>query len=283
MVRIVSDSTGDLTKELRDRYNIAVIPLHIILGDDEYRDGLEITDKEIFAWSDANNTTPKTSAVSITDTMEILKPMVDAGDDVVVYTISSLISTTSNVVRMAAEELGAEDKVFVVDSANLTTGIAILAVEGAKMAEAGASASEIVAKMEELKPLLRTSFVVDTLEYLHRGGRCSSVAALAGSALKLHPRIVLKNGTMTADKKYRGKIDMVIKSYVKDLEPELLKASPEMVCISHSPCEDGIVESVIEYLESLNHFKEIIDAPAGGVICSHCGPGTLGVEFILNE
>lgn len=281
MVRIVSDSTGDLTKELQDRYDIAVIPLHIILGDDEYRDGLEITDKEIFAWSDANNTTPKTSAVSITDTMEILKPMVEAGDDVVVYTISSLISTTSNVVRMAAEELDAEDKVFVVDSANLTTGIAILAVEGAKMAAAGASASEIVAKMEELKPLLRTSFVVDTLEYLHRGGRCSSVAALAGSALKLHPRIVLKDGTMSADKKYRGKIDMVIKSYVKDLEPELLKANPEMVCISHSPCGDGIVEGVIEYLKSLNYFKEIVDAPAGGVICSHCGPGTLGVEFIL--
>ena len=283
MVKIICDSTGDLTKELQERFDITVLPLYIILDEKEYRDGIDITDREIFEWSDKNKTTPKTSAVSMEDTLNLLRPIVEAGDEAVVFTISASMSTTNNVIKMAAAELDAEDKVFAIDSANLSTGVGILAIEGAKMAKAGAAGAEIAARMEELKPLVRASFVVDTLTYLHRGGRCSSVAALAGSALKLHPRIVVKDGAMSADKKYRGKMDSVIKNYVHDLEPLYLKAKPDFALVTHSPCDQSIVDTVIDYLKSLNKFTEIIDAHAGGVICSHCGPGTLGVIFMMEE
>lgn len=283
MVKIICDSTGDLSPELQKRFDIAVLPLYIILDEEEYRDGIDITDKEIFEWSDMHKTTPKTSAVSMEDTLNLLRPIVEAGDEAVVFTISASMSTTNNVIKMAAAELGAEDKVFAVDSANLSTGVGILAIEGARMAKAGAKGSEIAARMEELKPLVRASFVVDTLTYLHRGGRCSSVAALAGSALKLHPRIVVSEGAMHADKKYRGRMDSVIMNYVRDLEADFLKAKPDFALVTHSPCDDEIVGKVMDYLKGLNHFTEIIDAHAGGVICSHCGPGTLGVIFMMQE
>ena len=148
------------------------------------------------------------------------------------------------------------------------------------MAGNGATGKEIAEKMEELKPLVRASFVVDTLTYLHRGGRCSGVAALAGSALKLHPKIVVENGKMAPQKKYRGKIDRVILDYVHDLEQDLKSAKKERVFITHSGCDAVVVEAVRSYLEGLQVFDEILETRAGGVISSHCGPGTLGVLFI---
>jgi DegV family protein with EDD domain len=129
---------------------------------------------------------------------------------------------------------------------------------------------------------VRSSFVVDTLVYLHRGGRCNSVAALAGGVLKLHPKIVVANGSMSADKKYRGKIGKVIIDYVKDLESELTNADKDRVFITHSGCEQEIIDEVYTYLENLHHFDEILITRAGGVISSHCGPGTLGVMYIDN-
>ena len=150
------------------------------------------------------------------------------------------------------------------------------------MANEGKSAAQIVAKIEELKPLVSASFVVDTLTYLHRGGRCSSVAALAGGVLKLHPKIVVENGKMDASKKYRGKIQSVILSYAKDMEEDLKAAKNDRVFITHSGCDESIINEVHEYLASLNVFKEILVTRAGGVISSHCGPGTLGVLFIKN-
>ena len=181
---------------------------------------------------------------------------------------------------MAAEDLGAEEQVFVVNSWNLSTGIGLQVIEAAIMAQAGKSGKEIASAMEELKKKVRASFVVDTLTYLYRGGRCSGLAALAGGMLKLHPKIVVKEGVMGADKKYRGKISVAIKAYAKDLEEELLTAKKDRVFITHSGCDREIVDSVRVYLESLNHFDEILETRAGGVISSHCGPGTLGILFI---
>ena len=281
MVRIVSDSTGDLSKELQERYDIKILPLHIVLGEEEFRDGIEITDTEIFKWADENKTTPKTSAVALGDALDLLRPMVEAGDEVVVYTISSSMSTTNNVIKMAAKELHAEDKVFVINTWSLSMGIALLAIEGSIMAKAGATGAEIAERMNELKKQVRASFVVDTLTYLHRGGRCSSVAALAGSALKLHPKIVLKEGAMYPDKKYRGKMDAVIMNYAEDLKEELLEAKTDRIALVNAKCDPEIVSAVREYLKSLGRFDEIIEGNAGGVICSHCGPGTLGVMYIV--
>ena len=196
------------------------------------------------------------------------------------FSISASMSTSGNVMRLAAEELEAGDLVTVIDSANLSTGIGHLVIEAALMAQDGKDAQTIAQTIEELKPRVRASFVVDTLTYLYRGGRCSAVAAMAGGVLKLHPKIVVENGAMDATKKYRGKLDNVILSYTKDMEEALKAAKPDRVFITHSGCDKATVDKVREYLKGLNHFNEIIETRAGGVISSHCGPGTLGVLFI---
>ena len=281
MIRIAADSTCDLSKELIDKYNISIIPLHIVLEDKEYRDGFDITPDEIYEWSDKNNTTPKTSAVGFEDAENAIKPIADTDDEMIIFTISEKMSTTANVFRMAAEELEVEDRVSVIESANLSTGIGLLVIEAAIMAAEGRTRKEIVGFIEDMKPQVRSSFVVDTLTYLHRGGRCSSVTALAGGMLKLHPKIVVENGAMLATKKYRGKMDSVILDYAKEMEEDLKQAKKDRVFITHSGCNQETIDSVKEYLESLGQFEEILITRAGGVISSHCGPGTLGVLFIV--
>ena len=280
MVKIIADSTCDLSQDLLTKYDISILPLHVLLGEEEYLDGRTITPDQIYSWSDAHKTTPKTSAPSLVEAIELMKPYVEEKREIVCFSISDEMSTSGNVMRLAAEELSAQQLVTVINSANLSTGIGLLVIEAAIMAGNGATGKEIAERMEELKPLVRASFVVDTLTYLHRGGRCSGVAALAGSALKLHPKIIVENGRMTPQKKYRGKIERVILDYVRDLEQDLKSAKKERVFITHSGCDAVVVEAVRSYLEGLRVFDEILETRAGGVISSHCGPGTLGVLFI---
>lgn len=280
MVKIISDSTCDLSPELIAKYDIDILPLHILLGEDEYEDGKNITPEQIYSWSDEKKTTPKTSAPALTDAIELFKPYIDEGREIVCFSISSSMSTSGNVMRIAAEELEAEDCITVIDSANLSTGIGLLVIEAAIMAQNNHTVEEIVSAIEALKPNVRASFVVDTLTYLYRGGRCNAVSAMAGGVLKLHPKIVVENGAMNASKKYRGKINSAIMTYVKDMEDDLKAARPDRVFITHSGCDRTIVEEVHSYLENLGVFSEILETRAGGVISSHCGPGTLGVLFI---
>ena len=228
MVKIISDSTCDLSKDLLEKYDIDIAPLHIVLGEDEYEDGVNITPDEIYKWSDENKETPKTSAAGIEQTTEMMRPYVEA----------------------------------------------------AIMAQEGKNAQEIADRIEHLKPLVRSSFVVDTLTYLHRGGRCTGLAAMAGGVLKLHPKIVVEDGKMRPDKKYRGKMERVVMDYAKDIEEDLKTAKKDRVFITHSGCSEDIIDEVKNYLQTLNIFDEILVTRAGGVISSHCGPGTLGVLYI---
>lgn len=282
-VRIIADSTCDLAYGMVQDYGITIVPLHILLGDKEYFDGRDITPDKIYRWSDENNDTPKTSAVGLREAMEAIEVIKDTNDEIIVFTISEKMSVTANAFRIAAEELDLADRVTVIDSENLSTGIGLLVVEAAIMAKKGMSREKIVAEIERLKPLVRSSFVVDTLTYLHRGGRCSGAAALAGGMLKMHPMIVVKDGAMEATKKYRGKMESVIMEYVKDLEPQLDKAKKDRVFITHSGCKSDVVSAVYNYLVKKDYFEEVIVTRAGGVISSHCGPGTLGVLFIEEE
>ena len=282
-VKIIADSTCDLSKDLLEKCDISVLPLHIVLGDKEYKDGLEISPDEIYEWSNTNKEAPKTSAAAISDTIDIYSKYLKSYDEIICFSISGQMSTTVNVMRMAAEELDSEDKIHIIDSENLSTGGGLLVIEAAIMAKEGKSGIEIIESINELKPFVRASFIVDTLTFLHRGGRCSGVAALAGGALKLHPKIVVENGGMKPDKKYRGKMNSAILSYVKDLEPQIKNAKNDRVFITHSGCEEEIIQSVRQYLSELGHFEEILITRAGGVISSHCGPGTLGVLFIENN
>ena len=242
MVKIFTDSTSDLSKELLEKYNIGVIPLYIHLGDKEYKDGEQIGIQDAFKWSDENKTTPKTAACSVDDVIKAIEPHKETGDDVIIFTISGEMSSTLQVMRMAAEEMEYEDHVFVIDSRNLSTGIGLLIMEAAVMAEDGKSAEEIVAKVNEYIPKSRASFVIDTLVYLARGGSCSAVAALVGGMLNIKPKIVVKDGAMGVDKKYRGPYKKVILQYAKDLEPQMLNAKKDRVFVTHTPCDDGIVE-----------------------------------------
>ena len=280
MVKIISDSTCDLSKELIEKYDIEILPLHIMLGEEEYEDGKSITPDEIYKWSDEHKTTPKTSAAGITQVVDAYRPYLEQGREIVSFSISSEMSTTNNVLRMAALELEAEEQIFVIDSANLSTGIGLLVIEAAIMAQEGKNGAQIVARMEELKPLVKASFVVDTLTYLYRGGRCSGLAAMAGGMLKLHPKIVVENGKMKPEEKFRGKIAKVIMDYVRSMETDLKNAKKDRVFITHSGCDETIISEVKAYLEDMNHFDEILVTRAGCVISSHCGPGTLGVLFI---
>lgn len=280
MVKIIADSTCDLSKDLLEKYDISILPLHILLGETEYLDGVNITPKEIYAWSDAHGATPKTSAPSRDAAAELLKSYVDEGREIVCFSISGEMSASGNVMRMAAEDLEAMNLVRIVDSANLSTGIGHLVIEAAIMAKAGMDADAIVGRIEELKPRVRASFVVDILTFLHRGGRCSGLAAMAGGVLKLHPKILVEDGKMRPGKKYRGRLDKAVMTYVTDMEEELKQAKKDRVFITHSGCNRELVEAVRAYLISLDHFDEVLETVAGGVISSHCGPGTLGVLYI---
>lgn len=282
MVKVITDSTSDLSDEIIKQYDIDILPLYIHLGDKEYKDRIEITVEDIFKWSDENDTTPKTAAPSIEDAMNAIKPYQEQDADIIMFAISEDMSATANVMRLAADALDYSEHVFVINSQNLSTGIGLLVVEAAVMAKQGIPADEIVKRIESLKPYVRASFVVDTLQYLHRGGRCSATAALVGSVFKLKPRIFVKDGKMDAGKKYRGKIEKVIMQYVKEMEDDLKKAKKDRVFITHSGCSTEVLSHVKEYLKELNYFKEIIITNAGGVISSHCGPGTLGVLFIAD-
>lgn len=280
MVKIIADSTCDLSPDLLEKYDVSIIPLHIVLGEKEYEDGRSITPDEIYKWSDEHNATPKTSAASLEQVKAEYEKHLGNYDEIVVFPISSQMSSTINVMKMAAQDLEAEDRIRVIDSENLSTGIGLMVIEAACMAKAGKTASEIEAQILQYVPKVRASFVVDTLVYLHRGGRCSGLAAMLGGAMKLHPMIVVENGKMHSSKKYRGTLNRVITSYVKDLEEALKTARKDRVFITHSGCEQDTIDQVYTYLKELNHFDEILVTRAGGVISSHCGPGTLGVLFI---
>ena len=198
--------------------------------------------------------------------------------DLIFFGISEDMSATCNIVRLVASDLG-YDNCYVIDSMSLSSGIGLQILRAAELAASGMEAKEIVAQIESQRSKVRASFVIDTLTYLHRGGRCSAMTAVVAGALKLKPRISVINGKMDVTKKYRGNIAATIRKYVADLEPDLKAADGKRVFITHSGCDPEIVETVRQFLQGLNHFEEIHETRAGSVISSHCGPNTLGVLF----
>lgn len=225
-----------------------------------------------------NRRTPKTAAVAFDRALDLIRPMKDNGDDVIFIGISGEMSTTCNVLRLVKEELE-YDRMFIIDSGNLSTGIGLQVLRAAGLAAAGRNAESIAAEIENCRDKVRASFVVERLDYLAMGGRCSTVTALLGGKLNLKPRIEVSGGKMSAGKKYRGAQDKVILKYVQDMRDNLLAADPERVFITHSGCPEEVTEQVKRYLEDLGVFQNIHVTRAGGVISSHCGPGTLGVLY----
>lgn len=277
-IKIIADSTCDLSEDIIEKYDISIVPLCILLDGKSYFDGLEITPDEIFRWSDENKTTPKTAAITFEKTLEVFKPFMDNGDDIIFFGISSHMSSTCNVPRI----LGAQedyDRIFVIDSENLSTGIGLQVIKAAELAFEGRTAEEIVDIINADRAKVRASFVVDTLTFLARGGRCTAITAIMANTLKLHPMIIVKDGKMGVGKKYRGRMSVALSAYVDDLSSQLVNADNKRVFITHSGCEQAIIDLVKEKIEALGYFEEILITQAGGVISSHCGPNTLGVLF----
>ncbi len=283
MIRILSDSTCDLSEELLKRYEIKIIPLNIVLDGKSYEDGRDITPDKIYAWADENKTVPKTAACAPGRVKEIFDKYLLRGEEIICFTISSSMSSTYDIMRAVARETGAAEKISVIDSQSLSTGVGLQVIAAAEMAQSGMKREEIVEEVKKLRARVSASFVVDTLTYLHRGGRCSGVSALMGTTLRLHPQINVIGGKMSPGQKYRGKMHKVVGEYVQDQTAEMRKARKNHVFITHSGCDQKMIDAALEQVKALDYFDEIHITRAGGVISSHCGPGTLGVLYIRGE
>lgn len=276
-VIITSDSTTDLSKELIERYGVKIIPLGVTLGDTSYRDGIDINPDMIYEHYKKTGELPKTSAANIDDCINFFTPLVNEGYAIVHFTISSEMSSTFNNTRLAAMEL---DDVYVVDTKNLSTGGGLLVVSACEMALAGKEAAEIAKECEELTAKVDASFVLDDLEFLHKGGRCSALAALGANLLKLKPCIAVRNGKMGVTKKYRGKFGAVLAEYINDCLANLDDIDTSRVFVTHAGCDEEIVNACLEQVKATGAFKEVFLTRAGCTVSSHCGRNTLGVLFI---
>ena len=274
---ISSDSTCDLSQELIDRYQIRILPMGVSLGDKIYRDGIDIIPDDIYAHHEKTGQLPKTSAINMAENTDYFKELTKNGSAVIHFTISSSMSATYNNALIAAEEF---EDVYVIDSKNLSTGNGLLVIAAAEMAKQGAELKEIVQKVSELVDCVDASFVVDNLEYLAKGGRCSAVTAFGANLLQLKICIHVKNSTMGVGKKYRGKFEKVLLGYVADRLENSEDIDLDRVFVTHAGCDPEVVDSVVEAVKSTLPFKEVLVTRAGCTISSHCGANTLGVLFI---
>lgn len=274
---ISSDSTCDLSRELIARYNIRILPMGVTLGDNSYRDGVDITPDDLYAYVEKTGQLPKTSAINMAEDAEYFAELTRDGSAVIHFTISASMSATYNNARVAAEDF---EDVYVVDAKNLSTGSGLLVLAAAEMAQQGLEAKEIAQKVSELADYVDASFVVDNLEYLAKGGRCSAVAAFGANLLQLKPCISVKNGAMGVSKKYRGKFEKVLPTYVAEKLANGEDIDLERVFVTHAGCDPQLVESIVELVKNALPFKEVLVTRAGCTVSSHCGANTLGVLFV---
>ena len=276
-VIICSDSTSDLGPALIEKYGIKIIPLSVMLGGKAYTDGVDITPDKIYAHYAENKELPKTAAPNYAAFCGLFEEMTSAGAAVVCFTISQTMSSTYNNARLAAANY---PDVYVVDSKNLSTGGGLLVLAAANMAEQGMSAAEIAKTVSGMTDRVDASFVVDDLEFLHKGGRCSAVAALAAGVLQLKPCISVKEGKMGVGKKYRGKFSRVLQSYIADRIGDGANIDTTRVFVTHAGCDEEIVEQCVAQVRAALPWGEVHVTRAGCTVSAHCGRNTLGVLFL---
>ena len=277
---ITSDSTTDLSPELREKYNIVTMPLVVSLNDVDHLDGVDITPEDIYRNYAANKTLPKTAAPNLADCAEFFRQFTEQGYSVVHFTISSEMSSTYQNSVIAAEDF---DNVYVVDSRNLSTGGGLLVIRAAELAARGMRAGMIAEECRRLAPCVDASFVIDSLEFLHKGGRCSTVALLGANLMNFKPCILVKDGAMSVGKKYRGKYDQVLLKYIEDRVGDGHDIDRSHVFITHAGCDPEVVDACVAKLKTLGDFPNIHVTRAGCTVSSHCGRNTLGVLFIRDH
>lgn len=279
-ILITSDSTTDLGDELIAEYGVGILPLGVALGEKQYTDGVDIDPDMIYANYERTGQLPKTSAINMAQAQAFFKKYTDEGYTVIFFTISAEMSSTYQNVRLAASEF---DNVYVIDTANLSTGGGLLVLRACEMAKEGKSATEIVAACEALRDRVDASFVIDSLEFLHKGGRCSALAAFGANLLNLKPCIVVRGGKMSVGKKYRGRFADVLKKYVADQIGDASDVELDHVFVTHAGCDHEIYEACVEQVKALAPFKAVHVTRAGCTVSSHCGRNTLGVLFIRKQ
>ena len=276
-VKIISDSTCDLSPELLERYDIAITPLCVIKGGKEFHDGVDITPADIFTHVDGGGELCSTAAVSQFEYTQMFTRYAKEYDEVVQINIGSNFSCCYQNACLAAQEF---DNVFVVDSENLSTGQGLLVVAAAKLAQQGVSGIEIAERVRALVPKVEASFLIDRLDYMRKGGRCSTVAALGANLLKLKPCIEVREGKMSVCKKYRGSFEKCIRQYVKERLDGRTDIAGDLAFITHPACQKNVVDAAMEEAARYGAFDEVIETHAGCTVSCHCGPDTLGILFV---
>lgn len=280
-IKITADSTCDLSREIVERYNVGIVPLHVIMDGKSYSDGVDVTPEDIFAHVAKTGVLPTTAAPSVEEYINYFQPLLKEYDAVIHINISSKASSSYDNALAAAKEV--KGKVYPVDSYALSTGQGLLVLKACDLAAEGKKPKEIVDILNGLRANVNTSFVPDALDYLHKGGRCSLAALMGAKVLKLHPMIDMKDGKLYAKKKYIGGIERCLKNYVAELASEYRHYDKTRCFITHSSCEKELVDKIKEQVQSLFSFDEILETVAGCVVTGHCGKNTLGVLFIYDD
>lgn len=276
---LTADSTCDISGKLLERTQVKIFPLHIILGEKSYEDGVNIHPDEIYANFRATGKLPKTAAVNTQEYIDFFQPFINEGYDVIHINLGSALSSSYQNCVAASKKIG---HLYPIDSCNLSSGSGHIVLETAKRIQQGMEAEEIVKEIKALVPKCHTSFIIDKLDYLRAGGRCSTLAMLGANLLQLKPCILVNNkdGSMTVGKKYRGKLEKVLASYVSDQLSQYKNVRDDKIFITHAGVDQKYINIVKAELDKLDFFKEIFIERASCTISSHCGPGTLGILFM---
>ena len=276
-VKITSDSTCDLPPDIVSEYNIGIVPLYIIKDEKPYKDQLEITVNDIFEYVESGVGMTRSSALNASEYQDYFTQWLKECDAIIHISISSFFSVCKQNAQLAAENF---ENVYVVDSLNLSTGSGHVVLDAAIMAQSGMAPERIVEALELLIPKVEASFVIGTLKYLKKGGRCSALAALGANLLKLNPCIEVVEGKMDVGKKYRGNFDKIILQYVEDKLADRDDIDTRRIFITYPPSmKDELIAKIVEKIKSLRDFDEIINCEAGCIISNHCGPICVGVLF----
>lgn len=276
-VKILADSTCDLTPALLRQYDITLTPLVVIKDGQQFHDGVDITPADIFAHVDAGGKLCSTAAVSEYEYTQMFARFVPDYDTVIQITIGSGFSACYQNACLAAQ---AFENVIVIDSENLSTGQGLLVIAAARLAEQGLTGEEIAAQVRALVPKVEASFLVERLDYLYKGGRCSAVAALGANMLKLKPCIEVKDGKMGVCAKYRGSPEHAFAQYVRERLEGREDIRPELAFITHPAAQPTVVQAAKDAAAKYGAFDEVIETNAGCTVSCHCGPHTLGILFI---
>lgn len=279
-IKICSDSTCDLSPRQVQENDIYIVPLAVTMGDKVYRDGVDITPDDIFAHVDAGGTLCSTSAVSIGEYQEVFSKFSEGYDAVVHINISSDFSSTHQNACLAAQEF---NNVYVIDSRNLSTGHGLVVLEACRLAKTCTDIKAMCAELQDFTSRVEASFLLSRLDYMVKGGRCSTVMALGANLLGLKPCIEVIDGKMQVVKKYRGPIGKCLSNYIKDRLSGRDDLNPQRIFVTHTRMGEGIVPAVMDEVKGYGIFDEVVETVAGCTVTCHCGQGTLGILFVRSK